>query len=54
MTEYADHLHEHFVEPVRVEGGRYRLPEAPGYSAEMHAASRAAFEFPGGSEWRRA
>jgi L-fuconate dehydratase len=54
MTEYADHLHEHFLEPVRVEGGRYRLPEAPGYSAEMHAASRAAFEFPGGSEWRRA
>jgi L-fuconate dehydratase len=54
MTEYADHLHEHFVEPVRVEGGRYRLPEAPGYSAEMHAASRAAFEFPGGSEWQRA
>ncbi len=53
-TEFADHLHEHFVDPVRVEGGRYRVPEAPGYSAEMHPASRAALEFPGGSEWRRA
>jgi L-fuconate dehydratase len=54
FTEYAEHLHEHFVEPIRVSGGRYLVPEAPGYSAEMKAASRAALEYPGGSEWRRA
>jgi len=40
MTEYAAHLHEHFVDPVRVERGRYRLPLAPGFSAEILAASR--------------
>jgi L-fuconate dehydratase len=54
FTEYAGHLHEHFVDPVRVRDGRYLVPEAPGYSAEMHAASRAALEFPNGLEWRRA
>jgi L-fuconate dehydratase len=52
-TEYAEHLHEHFVDPVRVEGGRYRLPEAPGYSAQMKPESLAALAYPGGSEWRR-
>ena len=31
MIEYVDHLHEHFTEPVRVTGGRYRLPAAPGF-----------------------
>jgi L-fuconate dehydratase len=52
-TEYAEHLHEHFVDPVRVEGGRYRLPQAPGYSAQMKPASLAALAYPGGAEWRR-
>ena len=32
MIEYVDHLHEHFVDPVRTRGGRYLLPTAPGYS----------------------
>lgn len=35
MTEYANHLHEHFVHPVEIERGRYRVPRAPGFSAEM-------------------
>ncbi len=52
-TEYAEHLHEHFVAPVRVENGRYRLPEAPGYSAQMKPESLAALAYPGGAEWRR-
>ena len=30
MIEYVDHLHEHFVDPVVVDDGRYRLPEAAG------------------------
>ena len=51
VIEYVDHLHEHFVDPVVVRDGRYRLPEAPGYSGQMKADSLAAFRFPGGSEW---
>ena len=39
MTEHAGHLHEHFVHPIVIERGRYRVPFAPGFSAEMHAAS---------------
>jgi L-fuconate dehydratase len=53
-VEFADHLHEHFVHPVAVRRGRYRVPEAPGYSVEMKAASLAALAFPDGSEWRGA
>jgi L-fuconate dehydratase len=49
--EYVDHLHEHFVEPVRVANARYQTPLAPGYSAEMKEASLAAHEFPGGRVW---
>ena len=37
--EYVDHLHEHFVVPTDVRGGRYRPPSAPGAGTEMHAAS---------------
>lgn len=51
VTEYVDHLHEHFVDPCIVVGGAYRLPGAPGYSAEMHEASIAEFRFPDGAYW---
>ncbi|MEV0001893.1 enolase C-terminal domain-like protein [Micromonospora sp. NPDC050980] len=49
--EYVDHLHEHFVDPVVVRDGRYRAPSAPGMSAEIVAASRAAYRFPDGTRW---
>ncbi|SCL71705.1 L-fuconate dehydratase [Micromonospora citrea] len=52
MVEYVDHLHEHFVDPVRTRGGRYLLPEAPGYSATMRPESIAEFRFPDGPAWR--
>src|SRR6185436_15453108 len=39
MVEYVDHLHEHFEDPVRTRDGRYVVPEAPGYSSDMKAAS---------------
>jgi len=52
VLEYADHLHEHFLDPVLMRAGRYLAPEAPGYSAEIHAASLDEFEFPGGAAWR--
>ncbi|GAA1120664.1 L-fuconate dehydratase [Kribbella jejuensis] len=51
VTEYVDHLHEHFVDPCVVHNGAYILPTAPGYSAEMHRESLQAYSFPDGSYW---
>jgi L-fuconate dehydratase len=51
MIEYVDHLHEHFLDPVVVRDGRYWLPAAPGYSAQMFPASLARYRYPDGSEW---
>lgn len=51
MIEYVDHLHEHFVEPVRIDRGTYRAPEQPGSGMQMHATSRARFLYPDGPEW---
>jgi L-fuconate dehydratase len=52
VCEYVDHLHEHFVDPVRVEHGRYMPPTRPGYSAEMRPESLSVFGFPDGVAWR--
>jgi len=52
ITEYADHLHEHFVHPVRMRDGRYVLPEAPGLGVELRGASLAEYAFPDGPVWR--
>ena len=49
--EYIDHLHEHFTAPVRVEGGRYRAPSAPGGGAQLHDTSIAEHRFPDGPVW---
>jgi L-fuconate dehydratase len=54
MIEYVDHLHEHFVEPVRIEHGRYRAPLAPGGGAQLRAEPIAEFSFPDGPAWRTA
>lgn len=35
MIEYVDHLHQHFVTPVDVRGGRYHAPSTPGAGTEM-------------------
>jgi L-fuconate dehydratase len=51
FVEFVDHLHEHFVDPVRVEDARYLVPEEPGYSAEILPASRDAHRFPDGGVW---
>ena len=47
VLEFADHLHEHFVHPVRVSGGRYRAPQEPGYGAEIKPESVKKFRFAG-------
>jgi L-fuconate dehydratase len=52
--EFVDHLHEHFVEPVTIERGRYLAPTAPGFSARMHEASIRDHLFPGGIVWQNA
>jgi L-fuconate dehydratase len=52
MIEHAAHLHEHFVYPAVVEGGRYRAPTAPGFSADMHRSSVDIYRFPDGAHWR--
>jgi L-fuconate dehydratase len=51
VIEYVDHLHEHFVHPVVIRGGRYMPPAAPGYSVEIHEASRVANRYPDGGVW---
>jgi L-fuconate dehydratase len=50
--EFIDHLHEHFVDPVRIKGGRYLAPSRPGFSAEIRPESLVRFDFPNGPEWR--
>ena len=51
VTEYVDHLHEHFTDPCIVRDGNYVLPSQPGYSARMLDSSVAEYEFPTGSHW---
>jgi L-fuconate dehydratase len=51
ILEYVDHLHEHFIDPVEIQAGRYVPPQAPGYSSEMKPESLSEFEFPEGSAW---
>ena len=53
ITEYVDHLHEHFVYPVLMKNGRYLPPLDPGYSIEMKEKSLDYYEFPSGEAWRR-
>ncbi len=54
VIEFVDHLHEHFLDPVRIVRGHYQLPVRPGFSIEMKAESLGAYRFPGGSAWRSA
>jgi len=51
ITEYADHLHEHFVQRIEMRDGHYRLPAAPGLGVEFEAASLAEFAYPDGPVW---
>ncbi len=45
LLEFVDHLHEHFVDPVKMKNGRYMPPKAPGYSITMKAESLDTYEF---------
>lgn len=45
MIEHAGHLHEHFIDPIRIERGRYMAPRLPGFSVEMKQESRRAYAY---------
>lgn len=47
VTEYVDHLHEHFVTPCIVRNAAYIPPTAPGFSIEMKTASLQEYQFKG-------
>jgi L-fuconate dehydratase len=51
MIEYVDHLHEHFVEPARIEHGRYVAPRGPGAGAQIRPSSVVEFTYPDGPQW---
>jgi L-fuconate dehydratase len=51
VIEYVDHLHEHFVDPVVIRGGRYLAPTAPGFSATMRPETLTAYAYPHGPIW---
>ena len=53
ILEYVDHLHEHFVDPVKMEDGRYMAPTAPGYSITMKRDSLKKYRYPDGEAWRQ-
>jgi L-fuconate dehydratase len=54
VIEYVDHLHEHFVHPVRMNGSRYTVPLAPGYSAALKPETLERFRYPDGPVWASA
>jgi len=52
IVEYVNHLHEHFIHPVKINSARYMPPMEPGFSIEMKPASLDRFEYPGGEAWQ--
>ncbi|MBX4974184.1 L-fuconate dehydratase [Rhizobium lentis] len=45
VIEYVDHLHEHFLDPCRIENAAYMPPTLPGFSIEMKPASISNYTF---------
>lgn len=52
IIEYVDHLHEHFIDPVKIKNGNYMVPQLPGYSIEMKSQSLDDYTFPEGKVWK--
>ena len=53
VIEFVDHLHEHFVNPVVIRRGHYRVPQVAGYSIEIKPESLERFSFPDGAGWQQ-
>jgi L-fuconate dehydratase len=47
VTEYVDHLHEHFLDPCVIRNAAYVAPSEPGFSIQMKPESLRQFEFRG-------
>lgn len=47
VTEYVDHLHEHFIDPCVIQNAAYMPPSLPGFSIEMKRESLQTYEFKG-------
>ena len=52
VTEFVDHLHDHFIDPCVVRRGRYLAPSAAGTSVTMKAESIVDHTFPSGKVWQ--
>ena len=48
IVEFVDHLHEHFVDPVRMGHGHYMPPSNPGYRIEIRPESLVQDSYPDG------
>jgi L-fuconate dehydratase len=52
VIEFVNHLHEHFLDPVRMNHGRYMPPSKPGYSIEIKPETLIEYRYPDGPAWR--
>ncbi len=51
VIEWVDHLHDHFLDPAVVRGGRYLAPTRPGFSARLKDETLVDFRYPDGPVW---
>ncbi len=51
ITEYVEHLQEHFKYPVSIKDGNYLLPTALGLGLELKNETISKYSFPNGSFW---
>jgi len=54
FCEYSAHLHEHFVDELKMNGQNYMPPDQPGYSTQFKQASLDEYQFPNGTYWASA
>jgi L-fuconate dehydratase len=54
VIEFVDHLHEHFLTPVRIRNAHYLIPTEPGYSIQIREESLTRFAYPTGEVWSEA
>lgn len=45
VTEYVDHLHEHFIDPCVIENAAYMPPRLAGFSIEMKQSTLSQYRF---------
>ncbi|KAL4238505.1 Mitochondrial enolase superfamily member 1 [Mactra antiquata] len=53
MTEYAEHLHEHMLDPVTIKDGNYMPPKVAGFIVGIKPESLRDYEYPVGPAWQK-